>query len=476
METPASSRPIRIGRRLALAALSFAAVSNADAFLTVGPDGMYSSIQDAVNAAIQAGGDEVRVEYCIVSCMRTQSVDFDTIVNINLSGGWAADFASQIPGFTTHLIGSGDDVPLIRAIARGSAIVAVSRFALDGTGNSGSGSSGFQTRGFVGVAHENASLIVSDNLISGNIIYTATNVEPPGGAGMALLADGSGIIAAAGNDIETSEVLGTDARSSFGAGAYITTAENGHIDFSLNTLRGNIASNPNGGACRAGGVFASAIDSSTQQLRANVYTGNEQLFCTNGATADAAEIDTTGSAQIFVYDETWSRNSIDSDPGVYEVFMQADTSSSISAANGLITHGTWGGLFASSTDAATINISNYTIADNPVLGYRGIGAHTGIANTLIWNNGGDLPDLENGAFEEHGLYGIDPSFVDAANDNYRLGPASAAIDAGTNDPPGGLRPFDLDGNPRPYNGTADIGAYEYQGASDDRIFADGFEL
>ncbi|HEX5123748.1 MAG TPA: choice-of-anchor Q domain-containing protein [Rhodanobacteraceae bacterium] len=477
MDTHASpSRPLFDRRHAALAALSFAVAIDANAFVTVGPDGEYTSIQDAVNFAMGSGGDDVRVENCVALCLWVQSVDFDTSVDIHLSGGWSADFSGQIPSFTTHLIGSGDDVPIIRAIARNGAIVSVSNFSLDGTGDAGAGLSGLQTHGFVGVAHDNASLVVSDNLIYGNVVYTVANVTPPGGAGMALFADGNGVIAAAGNDIGSNQSLGTDTNATAGGGAYILTAQSGHVDFTLNTLTGNTASNPNGGPCRGGGLFASAGDNSSQQLRGNVYSGNEQLFCTNGATGDAAELDASGAAFLYVFDETWTQNSIDNDPGVYEVFMQASPGGNITAANGLITHGTWGGLLASSDAAGTIYITNYTIADNPVLGVRGIGGNTYLANTLLWNNGTDLPDLEGGATQEFGLYGVDPSFVDEANGDYRLAAGSAAIDAGTNTPPGGLRFTDLDGNPRPYNGTADIGAYEYQGgAPADRIFADGFD-
>jgi hypothetical protein len=249
----------------------------------------------------------------------------------------------------------------------------------------------------------------------------------------------------------------------------------GHVDFVINTVNDNITSNPNGGACRGGGIWAASLDTSSMQLRGNTYSGNEQLFCGNGATGDAAEIEASNAAVIDVFDETWTNNNVPNDPGVYEVYMQADVSSQIIAENGLVTHGTWGGLFANSIASSSITISNYTIADNPVLGFRGIGAGTELWNTLLWNNGSDAPDLENGATLAFCLAGTNPSFVDSANGNYRLLPGSPAIDAGTNSPQGGLRSFDLDGNPRPYNGVTDIGAYEFQGVPNDRIFADGFD-
>ena len=475
MNTLRHASPLHAALRLALAALSLCAAANAGAVVTVGPNGMFATLQEGVDFAITHGDDDVRAENCVALCMWLQSVDFETTATLRLSGGWNSDFTSQIPGFTTHLIGSGEDVPIIRAIARGSAIVSVSRFALDGSGNAGSGSSGFFTRGFIGAAAEDAMLLVFDNFIYDNVVHTASGVQPQGGAGIALQADANGIIAAAGNAIENNQLLGTDASPSFGAGAFVTTLGGGHVDFTLNTLSGNVTSNPNGGTCRGGGAWAAAADASTMQLRANVYAENEQLFCTNGATGDAVEIATSGTAMLDVLDETWTNNRVDNNPGVYEVFMQADGTSRISARNGLVTHGTWGGLFASSLASARIDIVNYTIADNPVLGIRGIGVGTHLSNSLLWNNGGSLPDLEDGATTAFSLFAVDPSFVDAANGNYRLAPGSAAIDAGSNNPPGGLPDHDLDGHPRPVGASADIGAYEYQGDANDRIFADDFD-
>jgi hypothetical protein len=56
-----------------------------------------------------------------------------------------------------------------------------------------------------------------------------------------------------------------------------------------------------------------------------------------------------------------------------------------------------------------------------------------------------------------------PLFVDTSVDNFHLQPTSPAIDAGKNTARIPFPPTDLDGNPRVFHTTVDIGAFEYQG-------------
>ncbi len=72
-----------------------------------------------------------------------------------------------------------------------------------------------------------------------------------------------------------------------------------------------------------------------------------------------------------------------------------------------------------------------------------------------------------------GVLDMDPLFADAANGNYRLTHSSPAVNTGNNafynsgnTPDLSHITTDLDGNPRIFNRTVDLGAYEFQSISD----------
>jgi hypothetical protein len=67
---------------------------------------------------------------------------------------------------------------------------------------------------------------------------------------------------------------------------------------------------------------------------------------------------------------------------------------------------------------------------------------------------------------------VDPGFIDFAQDNFRLAVGSLLVDAGIDDPSGGLASFDLDGGARVVGTHVDIGAYE---SDPDIVFQNGFD-
>lgn len=110
----------------------------------------------------------------------------------------------------------------------------------------------------------------------------------------------------------------------------------------------------------------------------------------------------------------------------------------------------------------------YVTEKGRVLNCTVVGNKARIASGGIWQGGGGTVTnclcLGNVA---HGVVDVadDPGFVDAANGDYRLNPASVAVDAA--DGEADLGDLDLDGRPRVSGAQADKGCYEWDASQTD---------
>ncbi len=159
-----------------------------------------------------------------------------------------------------------------------------------------------------------------------------------------------------------------------------------------------------------------------------------------------------------------------------------------------------GGAISTRTQIATL--TNNTIVNNRAKflggGILTNAAATRITNNIIWDNsdtngmlqssqirlaGGSVPIVNHNCIMNlvgtgGGInnIGADPAFADPAAANYRLPNATPCVNTGSNAPPGGLTPADLDGSVRLIGGTVDMGAYERAGDCNNNGLLDNFDL
>lgn len=127
-------------------------------------------------------------------------------------------------------------------------------------------------------------------------------------------------------------------------------------------------------------------------------------------------------------------------------------------------------------------ITNCTFSSNHASDGGAILNHSSspvITNTIIWGNTSNYgkaginnsvltpiitnSDVQDGVVSGTGNISADPKFVNARGGDYRLLSCSPAINAGNN--AANSATTDLDGSPRIYEGTVDMGAYELQSAA-----------
>ncbi len=449
--------------RTAFAAFTIAAITSSlgATILTVGPDGDYASLQDAIDVAIVAGGeDQIRVQ--VGTYPENLSISSSSIAgSLAILGGWDSAFSSRSPHAESTIIdGTQSGRPLTIEISGGEVHFDSMTFSgglVEDTLPFGGGFYAWLTGDAV-IRMDNCRIVEN----------TVASPSQAWGGGVSVRLEGT-------SELHLNRVFVLDNTADCGSGGggsgglYIVASDSSIVTISSAVVDRNTVSTSNLSALiQYGGLAVFGDDESMvsiedMQVRANSLEGSANVWVSGAQLG--------GGQSLVVQRCRFIDNQAPSSDSVYQTFV-ADgriTDSVVAGgnANGALLGGT----------ETTITATNLTVADAPGTGITlnlGTGSFVTLFNSIFFGNADDLEILSTGAGTVDmgfNLSGVDPGFVDSAGRDYHLRIGSSAENAGTNTPPGGLGTLDCDGRPRLIDAIVDTGAFE--GISE--IFIDGFE-
>lgn len=477
--------------RLWTVALAVAAAlegSAGAAVLTVGPDGAFPTVQEALEeAADTPGADQVRIQAGLHEGLVTLSVVTDG--RVHLSGGWDAAFdarpdepestvleadrpgpvvvgtiaegAVTLEGVTLRGGDAATDGGGLALTCFGDAECTVRDLVLEGNaaGFQGGGAfvrasdravvvlDGVDVRGNQAVEGAGGLALFLDGTATGRVTGSsftgnragspvAPDLVRPGGVSL-VVSDGAGL-EFRGNRIEDN-VAGSEA-SAWVGGLDVMASGTGRIELLDNQVVGNRVAGVAPAPAGAVGSFVGAYDEAVVEARRNRFL--------DGRPEDGAVGGTVLAPQVRL--------------------EQSGTGARILCSDSVVAEGLGPGLVATAAGPGELlTLTNLTVTGH---GGRGLSVATSgggvaaLSNSVVTGNGAGI-ELAPGVQSVANLTSGDPDFRNPATHDYRLAAGSPAIDAGVSDPPGGLGPWDVDGpgSPRVVGEGVDAGAHEAQG-------------
>lgn len=430
---------------------------------TVGAGGTHASVQSAIDAALAApGSDEIRVadgtfsEHLNIAPNGSGNV-------LHISGGWNAGFTAQ--GDTPSTLDGSD-----------------SGRVLDIYLNTGDGLTLSRLRIQHGNANPAAGLLI-DQFGDSYLIIDACEIvdntaddDRSESGGLRVWVNQNATFTLQDSMVSNNQALCSGTVDCREGGMGLQAADSAQVVILRNEFAGNSVSIASGSVL-AGGASLSIDDAATLLLEDNRFIGNTVSGTSGGGTGVGLGL--SGDAT-----KTARRNRIENNtadlpnPGVVpqlSLFQGGDSASTLS--DTVVVNSNTKGIVANTfgDGSATLHLTNLTVAGHAHTGIQSArnaaGGALNVSNSIAVDNGTDV-SFTGGVTTTANLVGGSAGFVDAPGGDYSLAEGSDAIDAGTNAPPGGLGPTDIDGNARISGGIVDQGAYEILS---DLLFANSFE-
>ena len=426
---------------------------------SVGVCGTFTNIQDAIDAAVVGSETEVRVQGEATYLEALHFPKAFAAGSIRVTGGWDCTFST---------VDGEPEATVVDAGGAGSA----ARIRIGG-----------------------------GSLYLGGLTLTGGQAEK--GAGAQILLDGDAAVVL--EHLRVVENTATSAGSIFGGGISADLDGFESLEIRDVTLYDNQAISDGQAAVYGGGVAIVGSDSASFLIedchvsgnRISSFAGNvlgggvhlETLHSAQGQMTDCTILDNVAAGDLEIATGVHVKSSQSSELAVERTLLVGNHSDGVGAGPQVrvsahnistlwvrdsgIVKGDYRGLYARPIDGAQVHLTNLTVADHPDTGLVVTPYELGEAsvyNSLVFGNAVEA-DINPAVDIGSNLIGVDPLFVDPVNLDYHLQTGSPVIDAGDNDPPGGLGEKDLDGAQRIMDDIVDIGMYETPGA----FFQDGFE-
>jgi len=433
-------------------------VGSEAAVFTVGIGGTYSTVQDAIDAALAAGGDNhIKMRASTFHELITIP-DTMTSGSLSFTGGWSVFFTSRNPDPTSTVIHDWSDGTAATIQHVGGTV----RFdGITFTGNNPIDDAGGLFAQLFGAAE----------LFLDHCVITDSSTGERGGGGLIALHDTSKFEMF---DCVVSNNLALNAAGTTGGGLhlYLTDSSTGKIAWSI--IEGNTLQAAGSSTIKGAGVYLQILMTAQFEIFDSIFSNNI-LVPTTGVEYGSEAFVTlyAGSPNVALRRNRYIADA--SGAGYQMLYIGASSDATAAVSDSWFSGGDSSVIFSEIVDNSRLYLNNNTVTDfvSQSVYLAGYGDHylISMTNNILWNDGYDHPFLSPGAITSGNLIGEDPLFVNPGEKNFRLRAGSPAIDIATGSPAGGLSSIDLHGFERVMGPAVDAGASEWGG-----LFKDGFEV